>query len=56
MQSDFRNINEKNGIKDFMTILDAMDSFKIVEFTLHDIVRSSIVKEYIVAKTKLAYC
>ena len=56
MQTDFRNINERNGILDFMTILNSMESFEIVEFSLQDIVRSSLVKEYIEAKTKLAFC
>tara|TARA_B100002019_G_scaffold57871_1_gene49717 strand:+ start:621 stop:1376 length:756 start_codon:yes stop_codon:yes gene_type:complete len=49
-QSDLQKTNERNGIVDFMRILRAMPSFDIVEFGLDDIVRSGLVKEYIVAK------
>jgi len=36
-----------------MRILDNMDSFDYVEFEVEDIVRSGLVKEYIIAKHKL---
>ena len=49
-QSDLQKTNERNGIVDFMRILRAMPSFDIIEFGLDDIVRSGLVKEYIVAK------
>jgi len=49
-QSDLQKTNERNGIIDFMRILRAMPSFDIIEFGLDDIVRSGLVKEYIVAK------
>ena len=42
--------NDKNGIVDFMGILRKMVSFGIIEFDVNDIVRSGLVKEYIVAK------
>ena len=42
--------NDKNGIVDFMNILRKMISFGIIEFDVNDIVRSGLVKEYIVAK------
>jgi len=35
---------------DFMNILRKMVSFDIIEFDVNDIVRSGLVKEYIVAK------
>ena len=50
MQSDLRKADEKNGIVDFMTVLQKMPSFDIIEFGLGDIVRSGLVKEYLVAK------
>jgi phosphate starvation-inducible protein PhoH len=52
-QSDLTKTNEKHGIIDFMSILRKMPSFDIVEFGIDDIVRSGLVKEYIVAKLEL---
>jgi predicted ribonuclease YlaK len=49
-QSDLVRTNERNGIIDFMNILRKMPSFDLVEFGVDDIVRSGIVKEYLVAK------
>ena len=53
-QTDLIKTNEKNGIIDFMKILGCMPSFDIIEFGINDIVRSGIVKEYLVAKMELA--
>ena len=52
-QSDLTKEQEKNGLKDFMRILDRMKSFEYVEFDENDIVRSGLVKEYIIVKDKL---
>lgn len=52
-QSDFTREHEKNGLIDFMKILNRMKSFEYVDFTEHDIVRSAMVKEYIIAKDRL---
>ncbi len=49
-QTDLIKTNERNGIVDFMRILRAMPSFDVIEFGLEDIVRSGLVKEYLVAK------
>ena len=49
-QSDLVKTNDRNGIVDFMNILRKMPSFDIIEFGIDDIVRSGLVKEYIVAK------
>ena len=49
-QTDLVKTNDKNGIVDFMSILRKMISFGIIEFDVNDIVRSGLVKEYIVAK------
>ena len=53
VQSDLRNNNERNGISDFIKIITRMESFAVVEFELEDIVRSGLVKEYILAKNSL---
>ena len=52
-QTDLVNTNEKNGIHDFMRILQIMPSFEILEFGVNDICRSSLVKEFILAKREL---
>ena len=49
-QSDLVKTNERNGIVDFMQVLRKMSSFDIIEFGVDDIVRSGLVKEYIIAK------
>ena len=49
-QSDLQKTNERNGIVDFMSVLRKMPSFDIIEFGVEDIVRSGLVKEYIIAK------
>jgi predicted ribonuclease YlaK len=51
-QSDLIKTNERNGIIDFIKILRKMPSFDIIEFNLDDIVRSGIVKEYLLAKSE----
>jgi len=49
-QSDLTKTNDRNGIVDFMGVLRKMPSFDIIEFGVDDIVRSGLVKEYIIAK------
>ena len=49
-QTDLTKTNEKNGIIDFMKVLRAMPSFELIEFGIDDIVRSGLVKEYLIAK------
>jgi len=49
-QTDLVKTNDRNGIVDFMNILRKMNSFDIIEFDINDIVRSGLVKEYIIAK------
>lgn len=51
---DFRQADlAKNGLRDFIRVLKAMDAFDLVDFEIKDIVRSSFVKSYITAKTDL---
>ena len=52
-QTDFEKKNDKDGIVKFLNILDNMKRFKHVEFTWKDIVRSDLVREYIVTKEML---
>lgn len=52
-QSDFKWDDERQGILDFMKIIRKMNSFDFVEFEREDIVRSSLVKEYICTKLDL---
>lgn len=52
-QSDLIKTEERQGIIDFMKIIKAMPSFDIIEFELDDVVRSSIVKDYLTAKHQL---
>jgi predicted ribonuclease YlaK len=52
-QSDLIKTNERNGIVDFMKVLRIMPSMDIIEFGVDDIVRSGLVKEYILAKMQV---
>lgn len=52
-QSDFTKEQERSGLIEFMKIINKMKSFEFVDFDENDIVRSSIVKEYIITKTRL---
>jgi len=51
-QTDLRRSNDKSGILKFFDIAHHMSSFTRIEFTADDIVRSSLVKDYILAKLK----
>ena len=53
-QSDLTKTNERNGILDFMKIIRAMeDDFSSIEFGLDDIVRSGLVRNYLLTKLSL---
>jgi len=49
----FRSKYDTTGLPRFMKIIDNMDSFEIIEFGEEDIVRSGLVKEYILTKRKI---
>ena len=49
-QSDLTKSNERDGILNFMKIIQRMPEFESVEFGVEDIVRSGLVKSYIVNK------
>jgi phosphate starvation-inducible PhoH-like protein len=52
-QTDLTKTYEKNGILDFMKIIDDMDEFSSIEFGVQDIVRSGLVKSYLISKMNL---
>jgi len=54
-QSDLIKNNERNGVLDFMKILQSMPSFDCVEFGIEDIVRSGLVREYLISKINLGF-
>lgn len=51
-QTDLRKNNDKSGILKFFDIAQHMSSFTRIEFTADDIVRSSLVKDYILARLR----
>ena len=52
-QSDLIKAHEKTGIMDFKKIIDDMDEFESIEFGIDDIVRSGLVKSYLISKINL---
>ena len=52
-QSDLQRTNERNGILDFQRILENMEEFSMIEFGINDIVRSGLVKSYLISKMTL---
>jgi len=52
-QSDLKKMDERQGLHNFMEILSGMKQFQHIEFEQKDIVRSSIVKDYIINKERL---
>ena len=54
-QSDLQKTNERNGILDFQKILENMEEFSMVEFGVNDIVRSGLIKSYLISKMTLGF-
>jgi len=52
-QSDLQKNVEKEGMNRFMSIIQNMEEFSLIEFTVGDIVRSGIVRSYLINKIKL---
>lgn len=46
-QTDLVKRNDQSGFKEFCEILNRMNSFEKVNFLSHDVIRSGIVKEYL---------
>lgn len=53
-QSDLTNDYDKRGILKFISILQKMKSFSTLEFMPEDIVRSGLVKEYLLTKESMS--
>lgn len=51
-QTDLQKNSEKEGLQVFMNILSPMDEFKLIEYTIGDIVRSGLVRSYLISKIK----
>lgn len=47
-----KNRADISGLKDFIRVINKIDSFEVIEFGVSDIVRSGLVKEYIIAKER----
>ena len=54
-QSDLVKTNERNGILNFMSILQLMKEFGMIEFGIDDIVRSGLIRSYLVSKISLGF-
>jgi len=54
-QTDLIRTNERNGILDFQKIISTMDEFESIEFGVGDIVRSGLVRNYIISKINLGF-
>jgi phosphate starvation-inducible protein PhoH len=51
-QTDLYKKTDMSGLKKFIVIADMMSSVKTIEFDVDDIVRSALVKQYIIARMK----
>jgi phosphate starvation-inducible protein PhoH len=52
-QSDLTKDQERAGLKDFMKVIYKLSGFEYIDFLEDDIVRSKLVKEYIIARQKM---
>ena len=52
-QTDLIDQEERSGLYDFLRIMESMDEFNCIEFTLGDIVRSGFIRNYLIQKIKL---
>ena len=54
-QTDFQKDTEKHDISKIIKILNNMKSISVINFTVNDIVRSGLVKEFLISKENLKY-
>lgn len=52
-QSDFKYKDDRDGIFTFLNVLEHMKDFNIITFDWNDIVRSDLVRDYIITKEML---
>lgn len=50
-QTDLNGPHDKSGIIKFQNILELMPSFDIINFEIEDVIRSGLVKEYLIASS-----
>lgn len=54
-QTDFKYQDEKEGIIKFLSIIETMRYFRVIEFGWADIVRSDFVRDYIMTKEMMGF-
>ena len=54
-QTDLQKDYEKKGLLSFINIVSSLNDFELIEFDTSDIVRSELVKNYIIGKMKHGY-
>ena len=52
-QNDLDGRRDVSGFKDFFKVINKMRSFNVIEFNRDDIVRSDLVREYVIAREDL---
>lgn len=52
-QTDLQKNSEREGMQRFMNIITSMEEFANIEFTIGDIVRSGLVRSYLINKIKM---
>ena len=52
-QTDLQKISERTGIIDSQRIIQNMEEFSLIEFNIEDIVRSGLVRSYLINKINL---
>jgi len=52
-QTDLTNDKDKNGLLSFINITKRMNRFEYIEFEITDIVRSGLVRDYIIQRTEI---
>lgn len=55
IQTDFVKETEKSGLHKFLNIIKRMSGFSHIEFSEKDIVRSGLVRDYIIKRTELEF-
>lgn len=51
-QTDLTRYEDKTGLKEFLIVLDRMDAFSHTDFGKEDIVRSGLVKDFLIKQTE----
>ena len=54
-QTDFKYEDDKEGLIKFLSIIETMRAFRVVQFGWADIVRSEFVRDYIMTKEMMGY-